>query len=266
MNKLYIVNDNIQTKEIDDTLIIEYDACDDFFKVSKIKIEVLKDTSLQIEHLLEEKSKINIIINVREGVKFNLEELRKGSKVKIQYIYNLEEESSINIERLSNSDKINEYDIANLNGRNANIKLLIKTIATAKEKYDIILNHNFSNTYSEVINHGLSINDGAITFNTTGIIPLGNKGCISNEFNRIININNGKNKITPTFIVDEFDVEANHNAFIGKFSDEEIFYLQSRGISLEEANNLLTKGFLSSSINSNYLGKEIIKTVDKYWG
>ncbi len=265
MNKLYIVNDNISKKDIDDTLVIDCDSCESIFKVSKLTIDVVKDTTLLINHEVNEKSKMNITFNVKENVSFKLIEKRKGTKIKLQYIYNIFENSNINIERFINSEKGHEYDIVNLNGEFASYNLLIKTIACTKEKYDIILNHNYKNTFSNVTNHGLTIDDGEITFNTTGIIPSGKKGCVSNENNRIININNGKNKITPTFIVDEYDVEANHNAFIGKFSDEEIFYLQSRGISLEETNTLLTKGFLASLVNSEIIKDEIDKTINKYW-
>ena len=47
--------------------------------------------------------------------------------------------------------------------------------------------------------------------------------------------------------------DSNHGAYIGKFRDEEMFYLMSRGISREDSYRLLLNGFLinSDSIDMN---------------
>ena len=44
--------------------------------------------------------------------------------------------------------------------------------------------------------------------------------------------------------IDEEDATANHEATIGKIGEDELFYLQSRGIPENEALNLLVMGFL----------------------
>jgi len=50
--------------------------------------------------------------------------------------------------------------------------------------------------------------------------------------------------IKPNLLIDEFNVDARHAATIGKFSEEEIFYLMTKGITKKEAVELLIKGFL----------------------
>ena len=57
-------------------------------------------------------------------------------------------------------------------------------------------------------------------------------------------------------LIDNYDVDSNHAAYIGKFRDEELFYLMSRGISRDVANRLLLNGFL---INSDSIEKNKIK-------
>ncbi|MCI8460489.1 MAG: SufD family Fe-S cluster assembly protein, partial [Bacilli bacterium] len=71
--------------------------------------------------------------------------------------------------------------------------------------------------------------------------------CICNQENQIINMDNGKSTILPILLIDNYDVDSNHSAYIGKFRDEEIFYLMSRGISRSMANRLLLRGFLINS-------------------
>ena len=48
----------------------------------------------------------------------------------------------------------------------------------------------------------------------------------------------------PILKIDENDIEANHAAAVGKISDEHLFYLTSRGLSIEEAKLIITLGYL----------------------
>ena len=58
--------------------------------------------------------------------------------------------------------------------------------------------------------------------------------------------------------------DSNHSAYIGKFSEEKIFYLMSRGINREDGTRLLLESYLinSDSIDLNKI-EEFIKEIDK---
>src|SRR3989344_5971734 len=61
-------------------------------------------------------------------------------------------------------------------------------------------------------------------------------GLILDEFSRSNTI--------PALNVENNDVDAVHEARVGKISEESIFYLQSRGLSAEQATKLIVSGFL----------------------
>jgi Fe-S cluster assembly protein SufD len=86
-----------------------------------------------------------------------------------------------------------------------------------------------------------------------GVVPKNSSKCICNQDNQIINMDNGKSTICPNLLIDNYDVDSNHAAYIGKFKDDVMFYLMSRGISREVAYRLLLNGFLinSDSIDKN---------------
>jgi len=46
------------------------------------------------------------------------------------------------------------------------------------------------------------------------------------------------------------DVKCTHGATVGQLNEEEIFYLQSRGINQKTAIQLLSKGFIDDIINT----------------
>ena len=90
---------------------------------------------------------------------------------------------------------------------------------------------------SNIKNNGVCIERGNIIYQVSSFVPKEITGCIVNQNNRIINLTDNKCEIKPNLYIDSFDVEASHSALIGKFSDEEMFYIQSRGIDYNNALN-----------------------------
>lgn len=265
MNRIYVVDDFIKEQNLDDTITLEVVEKNDFFSVNRIKLHILKDTTLFLECHASEEIKLDFFIKVDPNVTFTLNEIKTGCRAKVQYKYYLEEYSNTRIEKFYNAKKVRELDVIHLNGIGATIKTRLKTIATSEEKYDMTIYHNAQNTESDIINHGVSILEGKLTFDVTTMVPKGKKSCIANQMGRIINLNDKKSTVKPNLFIDEFDVEANHAALIGKFQDEELFYLQSRGLNKKEATSLLIKGFLCSHLEESKLREKIEQLIKQYW-
>ena len=265
MNKIEVVNNNI-TSNIDDTINLEIIDNTVFLSVKKIIINIIKDTNLILKFKNKELEKWNIEFNIDKNVKFNLFELKQGNESKTQYTFNLDESSDTFIYKFNDLKTIKERAIINLNGTNSKINYNFKTISKNIEEYDYIINHKANNTESNLNTNGVNIKNGVLSFNITGDVLKGKTDCLINEESRIINLTNNKCIIKPNLLVEEYSVSANHSALIGNFSDEELFYLQSRGISKNIAINLLIKGFLLKDISIfEDLKEEIEKIINKYW-
>ena len=113
--------------------------------------------------------------------------------------------------------------------------------------FHIKVHHKKSNTHSELFNHGVNIKNKKLDYLVDGIVPKESNGCICNQENQIINMSDGKSTIFPNLFIDNYDVDSNHAAYIGKFSEEKVFYMMSRGITRKDANHLLLNGFLINS-------------------
>ena len=48
----------------------------------------------------------------------------------------------------------------------------------------------------------------------------------------------------PTIRIDEDDADVGHEATVSKVGDEQLFYLQSRGLDEEEASKMIVNGFI----------------------
>ncbi len=266
MNKIKIENDIIVESNLNQKVRLSFLEKSQDFMVNKIVIDLLEDTNLEIEYNNENALKLDILIRVAEGVTAKVQEFRNGNLMKIQYRYELDNHSFLNIQKFHHMNGMKELDTIYLNGHNSKIDYTLKTISKVREKYDITVYHEGKNTESMIRTNGVNLLDGSLDFHITGIVPNGKTGAKLDQKNRIINLNNQKCSIHPNLFIDEYDVVANHSAWIGKFREDELFYLESRGLSETLAMNLLVKGFLLSNLElSNKRKEELVSIINQYW-
>ena len=265
MNKIKVVNDNLVMSNVSKYIQVEYYQKEYLFAINDLKINVTKNSDLEIEIDFKEDNKLNFNINIEENVVLNLNIITKGKSGKIQYKYTLNENSVCNVFKFQNIKSIKEMVIANLDGIGADFEYNFKTITNNKETYDYHIFHNYKNSISNIKNNSVCINDGKVIYQVSSFVPKDITGCIVNQNNRIINLTNNKCEIKPNLYIDTSDVEASHSALIGKFSDEEMFYIQSRGIDYKTSLKLLITGFLTSDISNKKIVNKILKNIEKYW-
>ena len=265
MNKIKVVNGDLELVNVNQNIKVEYLKKECLFAINDLKINIIKDSDLEIEIDLKEDIKLNFNISIKDNTQLNLNIITKGKLGKIQYKYTLGKNSICNVFKFQNINSIKEMVIANLNGINANFEYNFKTISNNKETYDYHIFHNCKNTISNIKNNSVCINDGKVIYQVSSFVPKDITGCIVNQNNRIINLTNNKCEIKPNLYIDNKDVEASHSALIGKFSDEEMFYIQSRGLDYNNTLKLLIIGFLTSNINNKRIINLINNKIDKYW-
>lgn len=262
MNKIKIVNEQILFEESDELIEVTLSDKLDIFDIIKLKIKVFGNTDIQIYYEDIDESKLDVLICVEEDVNCNLYELKKERDVKVQYKYYLKKYATLNIHKFYDCSSVKELDIVELNGEYASINFKLHTISKNTQKYDLVVYHNSRCTKSNIINKGVNIKEGSLSFNVTGVVYNGIKDCEVNQNNRIITMNEKECNINPNLLIEENDIVANHAALIGKFNEQEVFYLMSRGIKRNDAIKLLTKGFLQ---DDTVFKGEIENIIDMYW-
>ena len=105
--------------------------------------------------------------------------------------------------------------------------------------------------------------DNKLDFEITGNVLNKSGKCECNQKNQILNISDGKSTILPKLLIDNYDVISSHSAYIGKFKDEILFYLMSRGISEKVSYDLLIKSFLVNGCDNTELIEKLEKEINK---
>ena len=264
MNRIKIVEDNVEEVKLSKKVMFTMKPAQNEFDISLIEINILKSCELELELSSVEK-KIKVNVEVQKGAEVKLFLYQKLDNSKVQYNYQIGSGANVCVSKFQLVAVGKEMISAHLLGEGATFDYILKDICSGKETLDYYVYHDAKSTNSNIKNNIVSVRNGKMTVQVSTFIPKGMKGSIANQNNRIISLNEKKNEIRPNLYIDEYDVVANHSALIGKFSGEEIFYLQSRGISKEEATRLLLKGFLFSDITNKKMKKEIDKATKQEW-
>ncbi|MFA7378097.1 MAG: SufD family Fe-S cluster assembly protein [Erysipelotrichia bacterium] len=136
------------------------------------------------------------------------------------------------------------FDLA---GKNARGVWKLSTLASQNDdkKFDIHFQHLAINTYGLMDNYGVARNTSRLIFSGANDIVRGAKKSKTKQNAKIIVFDKGAiAKADPRLNINENEVEASHAAVVGKLSDDHLFYLMSRGLSLNEAKQLITYGYL----------------------
>ncbi len=207
----------------------------------------------------------NVVFDIKDNLSVNIIEINIQN-VKTNITYNINNNSNVNINMFDDSNSIDRNITINLNGTDSLLNVNIGIISHNENNYKLNIFHNTNNTISNIRIHGITLDDGNIYILNNGYIPKGSYGSILKQDNKIIEMGNNISKIEPNLYIDEYDVEASHGAYIGKFDKDTIFYMNSRGLDDDSVYNLLIKGFLLEgfTINDN-IKNDILKIISKYW-
>lgn len=169
--------------------------------------------------------------------------------------YEISENSQVEVQHLSvdGSDQVMIY----LKGEQAKVSYYYSTINRKENTYSITVEHQALKTESNIVNHGVNLNDNALRFIVNGIIPKQSIHSVCNQDTKIIARCANTSFIEPNLLIDTNEMEANHAAYIGRFPDSKVFYLMSRGIPLEKCYELLLEGFL--------IGNRKLEVSQKEW-
>lgn len=200
-------------------------------------------------------SNSNVIVNF-----FN------NNSVDIKYKFNISNDSNVEINIFDAKENIKRNITVNMNGENSFFKLNLSAISLGENNYNVNIFHNSKKTSSEANLHGFATTNNKIFIRDNGYIKNGASKSVLKQDNKIIIMNDNNSKIEPNLFIDEYDVEASHGAYIGKFDDEQLFYLNSRGLDERESYSLLINGFLVGNMNIPIEDKEYLKDIiNKYW-
>jgi Fe-S cluster assembly protein SufD len=114
-----------------------------------------------------------------------------------------------------------------------------------KKVFEPSVYHEVGHASALMSNYGIVRDSSSLIFAGESVIKKGSiKSSTRQEAKIIVFDKDGSGRASPILRIGDNDVLASHSASIGRLNEEHLFYLESRGLSHEEAKRLITLGYL----------------------
>lgn len=135
------------------------------------------------------------------------------------------------------------------NGSHANLKVVAASSGRQVQGIDTRVTNYGQHSVGHILQHGVILERGTLTFNGIGHIIKGAKGADAQQESRVLMLSDkARSDANPILLIDENEVTAGHAASIGQVDPEDMYYLMSRGIDQATAERLVIRGFLGTVI------------------
>ncbi len=218
-NSYIVVDDEVQSKEIN-------------FNIMDCKVTIISKGICEIKNIVAKDSEVTFI-DISEG--------NSNSKLILENNGSLIELNVIDL----NDSNVDYFIQANgLLAKSINTINIASVCYKNKNKNYVINTKNLEfNTVNEINCFGIVKDESILNYDVTSFIKKGSKQSVVRQNSKILLFDEksiGKNN--PILEIEENDVKASHGSSIGKIDDDTMFYLCSRGLSKNEATNLICLG------------------------
>lgn len=169
-----------------------------------------------------------------------------------------------------NSGEVQSTQKIYLQGEGSELQLRSALAVSEKKHFEIECVHEAPYTQSNMENYAVVYEKGNFKMNDTGRILKDAYGSNSHQSSRALVLSEDQTcEITPILLIDENDVQASHATTIGQINENQLYYLQTRGLTKKQALGLITVGYLmpiASVLDDETLKEELTSKIEKKVG
>ncbi len=147
---------------------------------------------------------------------------------------------------------------SSLTGVGASSRLAAMYFASGSQMHDFrtVQDHKARKTSSDLLYKGVVANTATSVYSGLIRVEKGAKGTRAFQTNRNLVLHEGaRAESVPNLEIEENDVSCSHASAIGPVSEDERFYLHSRGVPPQVADRLISIGFLTDVLEQLPLGE-----------
>ncbi|MGI5842324.1 MAG: SufB/SufD family protein [Christensenellales bacterium] len=217
---------------------------------------------------------LNVIAKPNSHAKYVVfEDIEDGESNVFAHTFKLDSDANFDF-KLLNLSKANVMNLTygDLLGKGSQVNVETFAFAGGKTVFKnlIMLTHLARETTSDMNNIAVVNGHGNITIDGIGKIEKSFGKSDAGQHSKIVLLEESAlATVNPQLIINEFDVKAGHAAAVGGLDPEQIYYLQSRGLSKAQATSLLVFSYASKLFevlpeNEKQIATELIaKLIEK---
>ena len=254
--------------------MMEYTMTKDFERLvldtsDSYHLTFTKNANLIVDYRTENPLDISLEIDVLQDANVKILFINHATcEVKTNEVYHVKKDANLTVaycELMLN--KLQHISKVYLEETGASAHVHTATVCGDKVSYDILIQHLAPYTYGNTENYGIVMRDANWDVVVTGQIKRGCYQSKAHQTTRILTLDEKENvKVLPILLIDENDVEASHACSLGQPDENQLYYMQSRGMTRTQAIQLLTVGYLlpiATIIDDEAVREEIRDEIEK---
>ncbi len=216
-------------------------------EATELSIHVKENVNCALVLTLEHASELELKLHCGAASQVNLFVMNEsGSKVVLNQSAEVQEEASLTLSFAEFNEAASCItSTVNLNGTASQCNMNTALLCKSEKEMVMMIHHKASMTNSHMNHSGVLLEGGKLFIDATGKIDRGAKGSKSHQKSRALTFDQPKSAtVLPQLLIDENDVEASHATSVGQIDENQMYYLQSRGLTKAQATQLITLGAL----------------------
>jgi len=145
--------------------------------------------------------------------------------------------------------QISSEVLLNGEGATVNSNVLAVTHVGQTQSFKTKVTNQARHTIGHIQQRGIAQQDSILNFDGIGNVVKGAAGSDAQQTSRLLMLDEtATGDVNPVLLIDEEDVMAGHAASVGQVNKDQVYYLLSRGLTLETAQRLVTRGFIQDAM------------------
>ena len=225
--------------------------------LNRYEIHNKQELSLEFDH---SSFTSNVIVLEEDAINLNLQVIcKESSNSKLFILNHSKQPCTLNVHIEMKKDAQNQMGIldlqdsplkwthfVNLQEEGANYEILSGQLCheNIEKVCSMEVQHNAPHTTGLMKNFAVLLDKGQYEMVANGNIKKACQEAQSHQATRVLTLGQGhKTKVIPLLLIDENDVKASHALTIGQPDEDQLYYLQSRGLTTKQAVGLLSVGY-----------------------
>lgn len=240
----------------------------DVSQVQSFDVKTEKGQSYDLLIDLEGNGEAIIQFDIAQDSTLHLFYLNHGQDLKLTEAYHLQKQSALKLTYADfNEARLERSSEVKLQGEGAQVQLRSAILVQAKKELSYKFTHQAQYTQGEMENFAVTMNEGSMNLHAIGHIEKKAANSETHQTTRVLNYNSTQRaSVFPQLIIDNNDVKASHAQSSGQIDPDQLYYLQTRGLSQKDAVRLIIQGYLTSileGIQDENLKSNLLESIEK---
>lgn len=220
----------------------------------KIKIEANADVQILLV-TAETEEAIYLDIDQKENSNLRLSIVKHpgySSWQLLSYRANVAAHATLDVQSINLESSAYHVGQIYLNGEGATAETMAASFVESFEeiRLDTTIEHLAKHTTSNIFSHGVVRAEGYGMFAGRTYIEKGASGSYGDQESRYLMLDaTARADAYPVLLIEENDLKAGHASSLGQLDEDSLYYLESRGLTRQQAEQLVTVGYLQPVID-----------------